>query len=89
MNQREHLILLLANSHIRQNPKPEQLNKARSLRSIPFVLANFYWSQLHDFWLSCFGLVQLNDLAVDEVMNKIFKNYKQWCKFMGRRHSLR
>ncbi|KAK4781006.1 hypothetical protein SAY87_017112 [Trapa incisa] len=54
-NQREHLILLLANAHIRLHPKPEPLNKA----------------------------------SVDAVMAKLFKNYKTWCKFLGRKHSLR
>ncbi|OIW00473.1 hypothetical protein TanjilG_05823 [Lupinus angustifolius] len=57
-NQREHLILLLANSHIRLHPKPEPLNK-------------------------------LDDRAVDAKMKDIFKNYKNWCKFLGRKHSLR
>ncbi|KAI5335429.1 hypothetical protein L3X38_025562 [Prunus dulcis] len=57
-NQREHLILLLANTHIRLHPKPEPLNK-------------------------------LDDRAVDAVMGKLFKNYKTWCKFLGRKHSLR
>ncbi|KAL9356343.1 hypothetical protein Peur_049596 [Populus x canadensis] len=33
--------------------------------------------------------MQLDDRAVDEVMNKLFKNYKTWCKFLGRKHSLR
>ncbi|XP_042433092.1 callose synthase 5-like [Zingiber officinale] len=57
-NQREHLILLLANVHIRLTPKPEPINK-------------------------------LDARAVDAIINKLFKNYKQWCKFLGRRHSLR
>ncbi|XP_011624302.2 callose synthase 5 [Amborella trichopoda] len=57
-NQREHLILMLANVHIRLVPKPEPLNK-------------------------------LDDRAVDSVMGKLFKNYKTWCKFLGRKHSLR
>ncbi|GMJ08614.1 callose synthase 5, ARABIDOPSIS THALIANA GLUCAN SYNTHASE-LIKE 2, GLUCAN SYNTHASE-LIKE 2 [Hibiscus trionum] len=57
-NQREHLILLLANNHIRLHPKPEPLNK-------------------------------LDERAVDAVMSKLFKNYKTWCKFLGRKHSLR
>ncbi|XP_020225550.1 callose synthase 5 [Cajanus cajan] len=57
-NQREHLILLLANSHIRLHPKPEPLNK-------------------------------LDDRAIDAVMSDLFKNYKTWCKFLGRKHSLR
>ncbi|MCL7052282.1 hypothetical protein MKW94_023070, partial [Papaver nudicaule] len=57
-NQREHLILMLANSHIRLVPKPEPLNK-------------------------------LDERAVDAVMTKLFKNYKTWCKFLGRKHSLR
>ncbi|KAK9230281.1 hypothetical protein WN944_023248 [Citrus x changshan-huyou] len=57
-NQREHLILLLANSHIRLHPKPEPLNK-------------------------------LDERALDAVMSKLFKNYKTWCKFLGRKHSLR
>ncbi|KAG9444232.1 hypothetical protein H6P81_015572 [Aristolochia fimbriata] len=57
-NQREHLILLLSNFHIRLVPKPEPLNK-------------------------------LDTRAIDAVMNKLFKNYKTWCKFLGRKHSLR
>ncbi|KAK9749775.1 hypothetical protein RND81_02G149100 [Saponaria officinalis] len=57
-NQRENLIILLANVHIRLNPKPEPMN-------------------------------QLDDRAIDTVMNKLFKNYKTWCKFLGRKHSLR
>ncbi|CAK7355014.1 unnamed protein product [Dovyalis caffra] len=57
-NQREHLILLLANNHIRLNPKPEPISK-------------------------------LDDRAVDAVMDKLFKNYKTWCKFLGKKHSLR
>ncbi|KAK6922818.1 1,3-beta-glucan synthase subunit FKS1-like, domain-1 [Dillenia turbinata] len=61
-NQREHLILLLADVHIRLHPKPEPLNKACTI---------------------------LDERAVDAVMNKLFKNYKNWCKFLGRKHSLR
>ncbi|KAL8477569.1 hypothetical protein ACS0TY_029749 [Phlomoides rotata] len=57
-NQREHLILLLANNHIRLNPKPEPLHI-------------------------------LDDRAVDALLEKIFKNYKTWCKYLGRKHSLR
>ncbi|XP_022879526.1 callose synthase 5-like [Olea europaea var. sylvestris] len=57
-NQREHLILLLANIHTRLIPKPEPLNK-------------------------------LDDRAVNALMNKLFKNYKTWCKYLGRKHSLR
>ncbi|KAL8034672.1 hypothetical protein ABFX02_12G044200 [Erythranthe guttata] len=57
-NQREHLILLLANIHTRLVPKPEPQNK-------------------------------LDDRAADALMNKLFKNYKSWCKYLGRKHSLR
>ncbi|KAL8528945.1 hypothetical protein ACS0TY_006425 [Phlomoides rotata] len=57
-NQREHLILLLANIHARLIPKPEIQNK-------------------------------IDDRAVDALMNKLFKNYKTWCKYMRRKHSLR
>ncbi|XP_071726547.1 callose synthase 3-like [Rutidosis leptorrhynchoides] len=56
-NQREHLILLLANVHIRQFPNPDQPPK-------------------------------LDDRAVTEVMKKLFKNYKKWCKYLGRKSSL-
>ncbi|CAL5051430.1 unnamed protein product [Urochloa decumbens] len=57
-NQREHLILFLANVHIRLEPKPEPLSK-------------------------------LDDRAVDGVMTKLFSNYRKWCKFLSRKHSLR
>lgn len=56
-NQREHLILLLANVHIRQFPKPDQQPK-------------------------------LDDRALTEVMKKLFKNYRKWCKYLDRQSSL-
>uniref|UniRef100_A0A453Q8Q9 1,3-beta-glucan synthase component FKS1-like domain-containing protein n=1 Tax=Aegilops tauschii subsp. strangulata TaxID=200361 RepID=A0A453Q8Q9_AEGTS len=56
-NQREHLILLLANVHIREMSKPDQQSK-------------------------------LDDHALDIVMKKLFKNYKRWCKYLGRKSSL-
>ncbi|CAM8892739.1 unnamed protein product [Rhodiola kirilowii] len=56
-NQREHLILLLANVHIRQFPKPDQQPK-------------------------------LDDRAITEVMKKLFKGYKKWCKYLDRKSSL-
>ncbi|KAG6532766.1 hypothetical protein ZIOFF_006616 [Zingiber officinale] len=56
-NQREHLILLLANVHIRQIPKPDQQPK-------------------------------LDERALTEVMKKLFKNYKKWCKYLNRKSSL-
>ncbi|XP_048231950.1 callose synthase 1 isoform X2 [Ricinus communis] len=56
-NQREHLILLLANVHIRQFPKTDQQPK-------------------------------LDDRALTDVMKKLFKNYKKWCKYLGRKSSL-
>lgn len=56
-NQREHLILLLANVHIRQHPKSDSQPK-------------------------------LDEVALDEVMKKLFKNYKKWCKYLGRKSSL-
>ncbi|PKA65497.1 Callose synthase 4 [Apostasia shenzhenica] len=57
-NQREHLILLLANVDFRLSLiKPEPLTK-------------------------------MDVRAVDAVMNKLFKNYKKWCKYLGCKHSL-
>ncbi|KAF7087398.1 hypothetical protein CFC21_090592 [Triticum aestivum] len=56
-NQREHLILLLANMHIRQISKPEQQP-------------------------------ELDDHVLDTTMKKLFKNYKRWCKYLGRKTSL-
>ncbi|XP_024996766.1 callose synthase 5-like [Cynara cardunculus var. scolymus] len=32
---------------------------------------------------------KLDDRAVDGVMTKLFKNYKTWCKYLGKKHSLR
>ncbi|KAB1210572.1 Callose synthase 5 [Morella rubra] len=34
-------------------------------------------------------IAKLDERAVDAVMNKLFKNYRTWCKFLGRKHSLR
>ncbi|KAF3575393.1 hypothetical protein F2Q69_00063932 [Brassica cretica] len=57
-NQRENLILLLANVHIPQFPRPDQQPKLDI------------------------------DRAVTIVMKKLFKNYKKWCKYLGRKNSL-
>ncbi|KAJ0095737.1 hypothetical protein Patl1_17296 [Pistacia atlantica] len=57
-NQREHLILLLVNVHLRQIPNAEQQPK------------------------------KLDDRTVTEVMKRLFKNYKKWCKYLGRKSSL-
>ncbi|CAA6671267.1 unnamed protein product [Spirodela intermedia] len=56
-NQREHLVLLLANLHIRQIPKPTSMSK-------------------------------LDDRAIDELMEKLFKNYRKWCTFLGRKSNI-
>ncbi|GER33644.1 glucan synthase-like 4 [Striga asiatica] len=55
-NQREHLILLLANTHVRKAHKQTR---------------------------------KLEDGAVDELMKKFFKNYTDWCKFLGRKSNIR
>ncbi|KAH7844337.1 hypothetical protein Vadar_026931 [Vaccinium darrowii] len=57
-NQREHLILLLANIHIRQSAKKTNMSK-------------------------------LGDEAVNKLMKKLFKNYTNWCKFLGRKSNIR
>ncbi|CAN1287200.1 Callose synthase 2 [Linum perenne] len=59
-NQREHLILLLANVHMRRSPNPEQQPK----------------------------VFLLDDHTLTDVMKKLFKNYKRWCKYLGRKSSL-
>ncbi|CAL5374863.1 unnamed protein product [Camellia sinensis] len=55
-NQREHLILLLANVHI-QRFQPDQQPR-------------------------------LDDTTLTEVIKKLFKNYKKWCNYLGRKSSL-
>ncbi|XP_024527354.1 callose synthase 5 isoform X1 [Selaginella moellendorffii] len=57
-NQREHLILVLGNSHVRNSQKSESTSS------------------------------KLDDRALNEVFLKLFKNYKDWCKFLGRKSSL-
>ncbi|OWM88549.1 hypothetical protein CDL15_Pgr002316 [Punica granatum] len=57
-NQREHLILLLANIQMRKNHKGAPTSKSV-------------------------------DVALDELMKKIFKNYTNWCKFLSKKSSIR
>ncbi|XP_031116196.1 putative callose synthase 8 isoform X1 [Ipomoea triloba] len=57
-NQREHLILLIANINIRLAHKQTLVPKS-------------------------------GDLAIDELMKRFFKNYSDWCKFLGRNSSIR
>ncbi|KAF7836581.1 putative callose synthase 8 [Senna tora] len=57
-NQREHLILLLANMQTRQTQKQT-------------------------------SILKLGEGCVDELMRKFFKNYTNWCKFLGRKSNIR
>jgi callose synthase len=34
-------------------------------------------------------ILQLGDGPVDELMRKFFKNYTNWCKFLGRKSNIR
>ena len=34
------------------------------------------------------SLMQLDERALTEVMKKLFKNYKKWCKYLDRKSSL-
>ncbi|KAL5707496.1 putative callose synthase 8 [Ranunculus cassubicifolius] len=56
-NQREHLILLLANIHIRQCHESTSTSK-------------------------------LGEKAVNDLMRSLFKNYKRWCGFLGRKSNI-
>ncbi|KAL6283334.1 hypothetical protein ACE6H2_014263 [Prunus campanulata] len=56
-NQREHLLLLLANIHIRKTHKQT-------------------------------SVLKLGDGSVDELTRKFFKNYTNWCKFLGRKSNI-
>ncbi|XP_073000931.1 callose synthase 3-like [Typha latifolia] len=56
-NQREHLIMLLANVHVRRFQTFDQQPK-------------------------------LDENALNDVMKKLFKNYKNWCKYLDRKSSL-
>lgn len=40
-------------------------------------------------WIFSLSFKQLDDRAVDVVMTKLFNNYRKWCKFLSRKHSLR
>ncbi|XP_061352162.1 putative callose synthase 8 [Gastrolobium bilobum] len=57
-NQREHLILLLANMQTRQTQNQT-------------------------------SVLKLGEGGVDELMRKFFKNYTNWCKFLGRKSNIR
>ncbi|CAL0310217.1 unnamed protein product [Lupinus luteus] len=57
-NQREHLILLLANMQTRQTKNQT-------------------------------SVLKLGEGGVDELMRKFFKNYTNWCKFVGRKSNIR
>ncbi|XP_057451528.1 putative callose synthase 8 isoform X2 [Lotus japonicus] len=57
-NQREHLILLLANIQTRQTHNQT-------------------------------SVLKLGEGGVDELMRKFFKNYTNWCKYLGRNSNIR
>ncbi|KAK6247846.1 hypothetical protein QUC31_019411 [Theobroma cacao] len=82
-NQREHLILLLANVHIRQFPKPDQQPKCRKEVKQDEVEQHRGFGMVARVWTAV-----LDDHALTEVMKKLFKNYKKWCKYLDRKSSL-
>ena len=89
-NQREHLILLLANVHVRQFPKPDQQAKVLFVFYVIFAISLSHCGSSFSRGdeLTCLLCVKLNERALDDVMKKLFKNYKQWCKYLGRKSSL-
>ncbi|KAL8241410.1 hypothetical protein R6Q59_014764 [Mikania micrantha] len=121
-NQREHLILLLANVHIRQLPELDfqskqlqlvsELGKAHTcdwkseiglkksfatretgkqglvvlvINSKGRLIREVFTREL-DF-LDQAASVELDEHALDKVMKKLLKNYKKWCKFLGKKSS--
>lgn len=88
-NQREHLILLLANVHIRQFPKPDQQSKVLFVFYLIFTISLNHcgssFSHGDELVVLC---VKLDERALNDVMKKLFKNYKKWCKYLGRKSSL-
>ena len=87
-NQREHLILLLANIDIRnKNPQvPHQVNHFADLQY--YVLLGL-WCDLNLLWISISAshfnitcLMQLKIGTVQQLSEKIFKNYISWCNYL-------
>ena len=105
-NQREHLILLLANIHIRKNPKTDEHSKVflsvyiqtprLNMFFLVFLMLLQHWTFTPGDMPFLFSvrsdvsqlLLQLDDNALNDVMKKLFKNYKKWCKYLGRKSSL-
>ncbi|KAI3491991.1 hypothetical protein L1887_43628 [Cichorium endivia] len=92
-NQREHLILQLAHPQARLTPKPEPTNKActscKTYLTFTHSERTFLTLSLVYLFSMIFSFQKLDDRAIDGVMSKLFKNYKNWCKFLGCTHSLR
>lgn len=94
-NQREHLILLLANIDSRNKNYEEYelvypLSFVYDLRM--FLYATMYMSkhlssELHNYtFAEMLNIVneflQLDNNTVDLLMDKIFKNYRSWCAYL-------
>ncbi|KAM7498543.1 hypothetical protein LguiA_022957 [Lonicera macranthoides] len=63
----------------------------RNVRGLPFLddfRGYVAYIDLLDWLQFCFGF-QLGDGAVDELMKKFFRNYTDWCKFLGRKNNIR
>lgn len=71
--------------HIRQFPKPDQQPKVLCFFPPPFLSLNIIYCWKNSIVISVY---QLDDRALTEVMKKLFKNYKKWCKYLGRKSSL-
>lgn len=98
-NQREHLILLLANMDIRNKSVDDDAHYNEVTVSAHLIITPV-WSNMHiDLYLFCllsretvwdFSLeieykrtfLQLDRYTVQQLKDKIFKNYESWCKYL-------
>lgn len=82
-NQREHLIMLLANIDVRGR----NLEDYTSVMNCQKVM--LFHFKCHYRWKADRSFLQLHIETIQWLMDKIFKNYRSWCNYLHCKSNLR
>lgn len=86
-NQREHIILLLANADIRNRNNEEYDEVSIVVGLLSICLLRIFLLTL--IVSNAVSFLQLKPSTVTELMDKTFENYCSWCKYLHLKPNLK
>lgn len=80
--------MLLANADIR-NRDNEEYDEVSIVVGVALYLSSTHLFVIPDSLVMLLSFLQLNPSTVTELMDKTFKNYYSWCKYLHCKSNLR